>query len=599
MRFVKRLFSYVAPYKIKAILAILCTIFYTLSRASQPFLIGLAISELSKNMMAGTGINFVYIGTIGLCLLCSGIFDALGDYTSNYLLAGVIQKAMYDIRMDIKHKLDNLPVGYFDSHKQGDILGRITTDVDVVSSALQQGILKIFAAFLTLFFSIVFMFMRSWFFGFIMLIIFPISAWAFKKLFNYGHPMFVDLQNELGRLNAFTNEVYSGYEVIQLFGQEEQMIKKHGEITENIAEVGFHSNFTASVINPILNHIIHLFYIMGFTLMALTVLNKPLMLGGIVVATTIDVGQLQSFVQYIWQFGSPIRDITQLSNVLQAALASLERVCNLLDEQEEAPDHVTASLNRADVQGAVEFNHVSFGYFPHKLLMKDVNISVKAGQTVAIVGPTGAGKTTLINLLMRFYEVTGGQITVDGINLAHLSRAQSRSLFGMVLQDPWLYSATIAENIAFGAKQTTEAEIVAAAKVANVDHYIRTLPEGYQTNINEASTNISQGQKQLLTIARALVADPPILILDEATSSVDTRLEILIQEAMETAMQGRTSFIIAHRLSTIRNADLILVMNHGTIVEQGTHEHLLAQGGMYKEIYESQFAGQDVSVEEE
>ncbi len=445
-------------------------------------------------------------------------------------------------------------------------------------------------ALLTLIFSITFMAIRSPSFTVIAVLVFPICFFIYRFFLKKSQPLFTDLQDTLGDLNGYSTEHYTSYEVVQLFGQEEKVSGGFNKIIDKLAHVGFKSNFAASSINPILSHVTHLFYIGLFLVMALTVLNQPLIIGGITVAAAIDVGGLQSFIQYVWQSGGPIRDITQLSGIFQAAAASLGRVFELLDEVEEPEQPALAGFEPDAIQGKVELKNLQFGYDKAKPLMQNINMTVNPGDMVAIVGPTGAGKTTLINLLMRFYDIDSGSISIDGIDVSTLSKEQSRSLFGMVLQDPWLYYASVADNIRFGKLDATKDEVKAAAKVARVDYYIRTLPDGYKTMINEESSNISQGQKQLITIARAIVKNPKILILDEATSSVDTRLEYHIQTAMAKVTENRTSFVIAHRLSTIRNADLILVIDSGNIVEQGTHEELLEKDGMYKELYESQFS---------
>ncbi|WP_100065043.1 ABC transporter ATP-binding protein [Miniphocaeibacter massiliensis] len=586
----KRLFSYIKPYKFRFSISMFFSILYTFTRSSQPFLIGLAISQVAKDIGNDNPINLNYIFFIVVLLAITSILDTIGDYFSNYILSDVVQKSMRDIRNEINIKINLLPVSYFDKHKQGDLLNRITTDVDVVSNAMQQGALKILTSILILLFSIVFMFIRSPFFALIACVIFPICFLIYKFLYKKSQPLFNELQDSLGDLNAYTTEHLSAYEVIQLFGQEEIVINDFKKINKRIEVGGFKSNFMASITNPILNHIVHLAYIGLFIVIAMTILNKPLYIGGFLLASSIDVGGLQSFIQYVWQASSPIQDITQLSNVFQAAVASWKRVIDFLDEKEEIFEDLPVPMNLESAKGNVNFNHIAFGYSENKLLMKDVSINVKSGQKIAVVGATGAGKTTLINLLMRFYDLNGGSITIDGVDMNKFTKSQSRSLFGLVLQDPWLYHDTIANNIRFGNLDATDEEIVEAAKIANVDHYINTLPQGYNTILNEESSNISQGQKQLITIARALVKNPKILILDEATSSVDTRLEVLIQKAMENAMKNRTSFVIAHRLSTIRDANLILVMSNGSIVEQGTHEELLSTNGTYKELYESQFS---------
>lgn len=590
MNNLKRIFSYIKPYKIKFSFSMFFSILYTLARTSQPFIIGLAISQIADDVNSGRDIDFKYIIVIIIALTATSIIDAIGDYLSNYLLADVVQKSMKDIRKDINNKINLLPVSYFDSHKQGDLLNIVTTDVDAVGNALQQGVLKILSAILILVFSVVFMFIRSPIFALIASIIFPICLLVYKKIYKKSQPLFNELQNSLGELNAYTTEHLSAYEVIQLFGQEQAVIRDFKRINSKIDKTGFRSNFMASITNPILTHFIHFAYVGLFLLMGITVLDKPLVIGGIVIASSIDVGGLQSFIQYIWQAGGPIQDITQLSNVLQASIASWNRIDEFLDKEEEVFEDLPLPLDLNTVKGDLDFQNISFGYSKDNILMKNINIDVKSGQKIAVVGATGAGKTTLINLLMRFYDLNGGSIFIDGVNMKDFTKEQSRSLFGLVLQDPWLYYDTIANNIRLGRLDATDADIKEAAKIANIDHYINTLPQGYETMLNEESSNISQGQKQLITIARAVVKNPKILILDEATSSVDTRLEVLIQKAMVNAMKNRTSFVIAHRLSTIRDSDLILVMSNGSIVEQGTHEELLNQNGVYKDLYNSQFS---------
>ena len=394
----------------------------------------------------------------------------------------------------------------------------------------------------------------------------------------------------LGDLSGYTQEYFTGHQVTKLFGQEEEVIEGFNKVNRRLNDVGFRANFYSSTINPTLSFITHLFYIALFLLLALTVLNQPLVIFGVVVAAQMEIGGIQSFVQYIWQASGPIRQITQLSNLFQTAIASLGRVFEILGEEEEISIEEIYDLDKLELDGAINFENVKFGYDPSNPLMENIDVDIKSGDTVAIVGPTGAGKTTLINLLMRFYNIDGGRITIDGMDINKLSKNQSRSLFGIVDQRPWLYSTTIEENIRFGKLDATYEEVVESAKTAMADHFIRTLPEGYKTVINEETSNVSQGEKQLITIARALIKDPEIMILDEATSSIDTRLEQLIQKAMDKAMEGRTSFIIAHRLSTIRNADLILVMDKGSIVEQGNHDELIEQGGLYRDLYESQFS---------
>lgn len=591
----KGLLEFMGNYKKKFLTSIFFSFIYTLARASQPFIIGLAISELARNIREWTatgvgGINFDYIGKIALLLIITGAIDALGEYISNYLLAEAVQDTTLDIRSAIYGKLNKLPVVYFDSRQQGEILSRVTTDVTVISEAMQQILLQVLSSGLSLTFSIAFMFYLSPFFALIGFIMFPVAFYAFKFFLDKTQPIFRDLQNSLGRLNGYTQEYYTGHQVTQLFGQEKEVVDGFKAVNKELNNTAFKANFLSSTINPTLSFITHLFYIGLFLLLALTVLNQPLVIFGVVFAKQMEIGAIQSFIQYIWQASGPIRQITQLSNLFQTATASLGRVFEILDEDEEKEIEEIYNLEDLDMEGNIEFKNVEFGYEKDKLLMNDINIDIKSGDTIAVVGPTGAGKTTLINLLMRFYDINGGRISIDGVDISKLSKRQSRSLFGIVDQRPWLYSATIEDNIRFGKLDATYEEVVESAEIARADHFIRTLPDGYKTMINEETTNVSQGEKQLITIARALIKDPEIMILDEATSSVDTRLEQLIQVAMEEAMEGRTSFIIAHRLSTIRNADLILVMDNGSIIEQGNHNELIAQDGLYKELYESQFA---------
>ena len=590
----KKLLSFMKPYKKNYFVAFFFSVICNISRAMPPFLIGLAISELARNIAQRVntnvgGINFDYIGKIVLLIVIVGITDAIGDYVSNYLLSEAVQNTTLDLRSSIYTKLNKLPVSYYDSRQQGEILSRVTTDVTVISEALQQSLLNILGSLLYTLFSICFMFYLSPFFTIISLVIIPTCIFAFKKITRKSDPHFRDLQNSLGDLNGYTQEHYSGHMVIQLFGQEEESIKGFKKVNEKLNKTGFQANFLSSTINPILSSVIHLSYVALFLLLTLTVLNKPLMIFGFVVVAPMAIGEIHAFIQYVWQIAGPIGNITQLTNLLQTASASLTRVVEILDEKEDSDVLESIDLAKEDIKGDIEFKNVKFGYSEDKLLMNNINIDVKSGDTIAVVGPTGAGKTTLINLLMRFYDINGGNITIDGIDVNRLSKRQSRSLFGVVSQSPWLYSASIEDNIKFGKLDATFEEVIEAATLARADHFIRTLPDGYRTIINEESSNVSQGEKQLITIARALISDPEILILDEATSSVDTRLEHLLQNAMDEAMKGRTSFIIAHRLSTIRNADLILVMQHGSIVEQGNHDELIEYNGIYKDLYESQF----------
>ena len=482
-----------------------------------------------------------------------------------------------DMRNDLSKKINRIPVSYFDQHQFGDLLGRFTSDVETVSNALQQSFLQIVNAIFTLSLVIAMVLYLNLTLGLIVIASIPITFFGAQLIMKKSQPYFKEQADVLGALNGFVQENLSGFNVLKLYVREESSQEEFRDITRRLQQVGFKANFISGLMMPVLNAISDLTYLLVAVIGAIQVL-----------AGRLTVGNMQAFVQYVWQINQPIQNLSQLAGTLQSAKSSLDRVFQVLDE----PDEVLGkneSLDR-ELTGQVSFNHVDFQYVEDKPLIRDFNLEVNPGEMVAIVGPTGAGKTTLINLLMRFYDVTKGAITVDGHDIRDLSRQDYRKQFGMVLQDAWLYEGTIKENLRFGNLEATDEEIVAAAKAANVDHFIRTLPGGYNMEMNQESSNISLGQKQLLTIARALLADPKILILDEATSSVDTRLELLIQKAMKNLMKGRTSFVIAHRLSTIQEADKILVLKEGQIIEQGNHESLLAAQGFYHDLYMSQFS---------
>ena len=477
---------------------------------------------------------------------------------------------------DLSEKINKIPVSYFDSQQFGNVLGRFTSDVETVSNALQQSFLQIINAFLTIFLVICMVLYLNWRLALVVILIIPITYISAQFILKKSQPYFKKQADALGDMNGFIQENLTGFNVIKLYGREEISSEEFREITQNLQEVGFKASFISGIMMPVLSAISDMAYLIVAVLGALQVLSGNL-----------TVGNMQAFVQYVWQVSQPVQTITQLASILQSAKSSLDRIFEVLDEPEEVAD-VTEHLTH-DLTGQVSFENVSFQYVADKPLIQNFNLDVKTGEMVAIVGPTGAGKTTLINLLMRFYDVTSGSIKIDGHDIRNLSRQEYRKQFGMVLQDAWLYEASIKENLRFGNLDATDEEVVEAAKAANVDHFIRTLPGGYNMEMNQESSNVSLGQKQLLTIARALLADPKILILDEATSSVDTRLELLIQKAMAKLMEGRTSFVIAHRLSTIQEADKILVLNNGQIIEQGNHESLLAAKGFYYDLYNSQF----------
>ena len=578
-----RLWDYLRNYKGSLFLAIFLKIFSGIMSVLEPFVLGLAITELTANLLdmargvSGAHINTTYIAIILVLYFIRGFGYEIGSYGSNFFMTKAVQKTIHDLRRDLSEKINKIPVSYFDSQQFGNVLGRFTSDVETVSNALQQSFLQIINAFVTIFAVMFMVFYLNWKLALIVVAIIPINYFSAKFILKKSQPYFKKQADTLGDMNGFVQENLSGFNVIKLYGREEISSEEFRDITENLQEVGFKASFISGIMMPVLSAISDMVYLLIAMLSALQVL-----------AGALTIGNMQAFVQYVWQISQPVQTITQLASILQSAKSSLERIFEVLDEPEEAAE-VKEQLTH-DLSGQVTFEDVSFQYTPDKPLIRNFNLDVKPGEMVAIVGPTGAGKTTLINLLMRFYDVTGGSIKIDGHDIRNLSRQEYRKQFGMVLQDAWLYEATIKENLRFGNLDATDEEIVEAAKAANVDHFIRTLPGGYNMEMNQESSNVSLGQKQLLTIARALLADPKILILDEATSSVDTRLELLIQKAMEKLMHGRTSFVIAHRLSTIQDADKILVLNDGQIVEQGNHESLLAAKGFYYDLYNSQFA---------
>ena len=578
-----RLWSYLKVYKFAVAFAIFLKILSVVMSVVEPFVLGLAITELTNNLLdmakgvAGAQINVSYVGWVMILYFVRAIIYEIGSYYSNYFMTNAVQATIRDLRNELSHKINRIPVSYFDKHQFGDLLGRFTSDVEAVSNALQQSFLQVINAVFTLILVIVMVLVLNLQLGVIVVISIPITYLSARFIVKKSQPYFKQQADVLGAMNGFVQENLTGFNILKLYVREESSQEDFRQITQKLQKVGFKASFISGLMMPVLNVISDLTYL----LLAL--------LGGLqVIAGRLTVGNMQAFVQYVWQINQPIQNLTQLAGQLQSAKSSLDRIFQVLDEADEVNDE-TEKLDQ-DLTGQVSFKGVDFQYVADKPLIRNFNLEVKPGEMIAIVGPTGAGKTTLINLLMRFYDVTKGAITVDGHDIRHLSRQDYRKQFGMVLQDAWLYEGTIKENLRFGNLQATDEEIVEAAKAANVDHFIRTLPGGYNMEMNQESSNISLGQKQLLTIARALLANPKILILDEATSSVDTRLELLIQKAMKTLMQGRTSFVIAHRLSTIQEADKILVLKDGQIIEQGNHESLLADKGFYYDLYQSQFS---------
>lgn len=579
----KRLYSYIKPFKWFFITALIMTLLGVIANALGPVVIGLAITELGKNvsdMLKGvkdSGINYNYVFVIGGFFLLTGFVTLITQYLSIRFMTNAVQGAMKRLRRDVSEKINKLPVSYFDSRKQGDILSVVTNDIDAISNALQQSVIQIVTAIFGIIFAVIMMIYISFTMAIITIIIIPASILISKFIIKKSQRYFVNQQNTLGELNGYIQEKYNGFDTVKLYNKEEDSIKDFKKINDKLTDNAFKATFVSGLMMPLAGGTAYAAYI------AMSVLG-----GHYAIAGVITIGSLQAFIQYIWQVNQPISQMTQLSSILQTASAATTRIFELLDETEEVEE--SAQHTREDIKGSVVFEDVSFGYSSDKPLIENLNFKVNEGETVAIVGPTGAGKTTLINLLMRFYDVNSGAIKIDEIDTKKIPRSEVRELFGMVLQDSWLYSGSVKDNIAFGKSSANEEEVINAAKTANIHGFIKSLPNGYDTVLNESTSNISQGQKQLLTIARAVVSNPKILILDEATSSVDTRLEVLIQKAMKKVMEGRTSFVIAHRLSTIRDADLILVMNNGNIVEHGKHEELLEKQGFYEKLYNSQFA---------
>jgi ATP-binding cassette subfamily B protein len=533
---------------------------------------------LSSLHLNGAGIDFGVLGGVVVLLIGLYVVSSMFAWMQGYIMAGVTQRTVYRLRTDVDQKLGRLPLRYFDGHPRGDLLSRVTNDIDNIGQSLQQSLTQLITSLLTIVGVLILMLTISPLLAVVSLLAVPASLVVTVLIIRRSQKLFVAQWASTGALNGHVEEMHTGHAIVKAFGRQREAVATFNEENQRLYEASYRAQFISGIIQPAMNFISNLNYV------AIAVI------GGLrVAAGQMSLGDVVAFIQYSRQFTFPIIQTASIVNVLQSAVASAERVFELLDESEEIPNPVDASvLGRA--LGAVAFEDVSFRYEPERPLIDDLDLVVEAGRTVAIVGPTGAGKTTLVNLLMRFYEIDGGRIAVDGFDIRQLSRDDLRRQFGMVLQDTWLFHGTIRENIAYGRLEASEAEIIAAAEAAHVDHFVRTLPDGYDTVIDDDATNLSAGEKQLLTIARAFLADPPILILDEATSSVDTRTEVLIQRAMSKLMTGRTTFVIAHRLSTIRDADTILVMDRGQIVEQGTHEELLAARGFYLELYNSQFA---------
>ena len=573
--------NYLSKYKIAVVIVMIFAIGGTIFSIVGPKILGNATTEIYNGLISklsgGEGINFQKIAEILLTLLTLYLISMVFSAVQGFTMTGVAQKITYKMRNELIEKINKLPMKYFDKKTNGEVLSIISNDVDTLSQNLNQCVTQIITAICTLIGILIMMFSISWQMTITSLIILPIAAFLVKTIVSKSQKYFKAQQDYLGHVNGQVEEIYGGHTVVKAFNSEDVVINKFEEASEELYKSGWKSQFLSGLIHPVTNFISNVGYV------AVAILG-----GYFAIQGKITVGNIQSFIQYNKQFTQPINQIAQVSGMLQAMVAAAERVFEFLEEPEEIKT-IANPKSTKDIEGNVEFEHVHFGYDEDKIIINDFNADIKAGQKIAIVGPTGAGKTTIVKLLMRFYDVNSGAILLDGTNIKKFDRGKLRQVFGMVLQDTWLFNGTVKDNIKYGKEDATDTEIIEAAKAAHVHHFIKTLPKGYDALIDEESSNISAGQKQLLTIARVILTDPKILILDEATSSIDTRTEQQIQSAMDNLMKGRTSFIIAHRLSTIKNADLILVMDQGDIVEQGTHEALLKKNGAYAKLYNSQF----------
>ena len=578
--------NYLSKYKVALIIVMIFAIGSTIFTIVGPKILGNATTEIFNGLVSklsgGSGIDFGKLGAILLGLLGLYFTSALFSLIQGFTMTGVSQKLTYRLRNDIVQKINKLPMNYFDTKTHGEVLSIITNDIDTLSMNLNQSITQIITSVCTIIGILIMMLSISWQMTLISLIILPIAGVLVKIIVSKSQKYFKDQQDYLGHVNGQVEEIYGGLNIVKVFNAEGKVDKEFEKANNTLYHSAWKSQFLSGLIHPVMNFVGNVGYV------GVAVAGGYLAING-----TITVGNIQSFIQYNRQFVQPINQIAQISSMLQSMAAAAERIFEFLEQPEEV-DTAKGNIDTSKLEGNIVFDHVKFGYDPNKTIINDFNCSVKNGQKIAIVGPTGAGKTTMVKLLMRFYDVNSGAILVDGHNIKDFERGELRKMFGMVLQDTWLFGGTVKDNIKYGKEDATDDEVIRVAKAAHVHHFIKTLPNGYNSLLNEESSNVSAGQKQLLTIARVILADPKILILDEATSSIDTRTEIQIQDAMDNLMKGRTSFIIAHRLSTIKNADLILVMNHGDIVEQGTHEGLLAKGGFYSDLYNSQF-----EVEEE
>ncbi|HBE9332509.1 TPA: ABC transporter ATP-binding protein [Clostridioides difficile] len=578
----RKLIAYLSKFKISIILVIVFAIGSASFSIVGPKILGKATTKIFEGLVSkvsggNVGIDFNAIGKILTFLLCLYLISALFSFIQGFIMSGISQKVSYNLRKEISVKLDRLPMKYFDTKTHGEILSRITNDIDTLNQSLNQSMTQLITSVTTMIGVLIMMLSISGIMTLVAVLILPISMFVISRIIKKSQKYFRYQQEYLGNVNGQVEETYSGQTIVKAFNREDEVIEEFDKLNDRLYNSAWKSQFLSGIMQPLMMFIGNLGYVM------VSILG-----GWLAIKKTIEVGDIQSFIQYVRNFTQPMTQIAQVANLLQSTAAASERVFEFLEEEEEE-QIVENAVSIDGLEGKIDFENVNFGYNPNKTIINDFSVNVKPGQKVAIVGPTGAGKTTIVKLLMRFYDVNSGSILIDGHNIKDFNRSELREMFGMVLQDTWLFSGSIMENIRYGKLNATDEEVIEAAKSAHVHRFIKTLPDGYKMKLNEEASNVSQGQKQLLTIARAILADPKILILDEATSSVDTRTEVLIQKAMDNLMEGRTSFVIAHRLSTIRDADMILVMNEGDIVEQGNHEELLKKGGFYANLYNSQF----------
>ena len=578
-----KLSSYLKPYRLSLVVVVIFAILSSIFSIVGPKILGNATTEIYSGIMGkilGTnsaGINFIAIGKILLVLLVLYLLSAGFSYIQSYIVAGIVQKMSYSFRKQISEKMNRMPLKYFDKRSKGDVLSILTNDVGMISENLNQSLTQVITSIVTLIGVLIMMFSISWIMTLIAIIILPVSGLLMGSIVQKSQKYFTEQQKYLGKVNGEVEEIYGGHNVVKAFNGEDSAYESFEKLNKTLYSSAWKSQFLSGLMMPIMNFIGNF----GYVLMSIV--------GGyLTILGAIQVGDILAFIQYIRSFTQPIAQLTQVANLMQTTAAACERVFEFLDEEEEV-QVIENPVRDVNIKGDVAFKDVSFGYNEDKIIINDFTANIKAGQRVAIVGPTGAGKTTIVKLLMRFYDINKGSIMIDGHDIRDFNRNDLRDLFGMVLQETWLYNGSIMENIRYGKLTASDEDVIEAIKAAHANHFLEALPDGYNMELNEEASNISQGQKQLLTIARAILADPKILILDEATSSVDTRTEVLIQKAMDNLMKGRTSFIIAHRLSTIQDADLILVMKDGDIIEQGNHDELMAKGGFYSSLYNSQF----------